>query len=229
MRARGALEKLALHGFRGFALTGSLALHTHLNRLGRGRDIQILNDIDIVVDSFGSIPSTMADAFLFRHIHSKAPEGKMLIQFIDAEAALRIDVFRAYGATMARSQPVCFGASPIGVVSLEDLAARAASLVLDLEGGLEVPLKHATDFEQLVDAVDLGQIAIPWRDHRKNGQPATFAEASARIHDLIQSRRELLVASYYSKDINAGCPKCEDCGPFRSASSARIQSILGYC
>ena len=130
---------------------------------------------------------------------------------------------------MARSQPVCFGASPIRVVALEDLAARAASLVLDLEGGQEVPLKHAADFGRLVDAVDLGQVEIAWRDHRKNGQPATFAEASARIRELIQSRRELLVAPHYSQDMSANCPKCEDCGPFRSASPVTIRSILGYC
>ncbi len=185
--------------------------------------------MDLVVESFSSIPGSLAEAFLFRHIHPNAPEGKMLVQFIDPEAPLRIDVFRAYGATMARSQPVCFGASPIRVVALEDLAARAASLVLDLEGGQEVPLKHAADFGRLVDAVDLGQVEIAWRDHRKNGQPATFAEASARIRELIQSRRELLVAPHYSQDMSANCPKCEDCGPFRSASPVTIRSILGYC
>jgi hypothetical protein len=185
--------------------------------------------MDIVVESFGSIPSSLADAFLFRHIHSKAPEGKMLIQFIDPEVALRIDVFRAYGATMARSRPVCFGTFSLRVVSLEDLAARAASLVLDLEGGQEVPRKHATDFERLVDMVDLDQIEIAWRDHRKNGQPATFAGAAVRIGCLIHSRRELLVVPRYSQNINAVCPKCEDCGKFRSASAATIQSILGYC
>jgi hypothetical protein len=185
--------------------------------------------MDLVVESRSSIPGSLADAFLFRHIHPKAPEGKLLIQFVDPEAALRIDVFRAYGDTMARSQPVCFGTSPIRVVPLEDLAARAASLVLDLERGQEVPLKHATDFKRLVNAVDLGQVEIAWQDHRKNGQPPTFAEASARIRDLIQSRRQLLVVPHYSKDMSAGCPKCEDCGPFRSASPATILSILGYC
>jgi len=53
---------------------------------GAGLGIRILNDMDIVVESFRSIPSSLADAFLFRHIHSKAPEGKMLIQFIDPGA-----------------------------------------------------------------------------------------------------------------------------------------------
>ncbi len=185
--------------------------------------------MDLVVESFSSIPGSLADTFLFRHIHPKALEGKLVIQFIDPEAALRIDVFRAYGATMARSQFVCVGTSPIRVVSLQDLVARAASLVLDLEGGQEVPLKHAKDFERLVNAVDLGRVEIAWRDHRKNGQPAAFAEAAARIRDLIQSRSELLVVPHYSTDINACCPKCEDYGPFRSASPAMIQSILGYC
>jgi hypothetical protein len=76
--------------------------------------------VDIVVESFASIPGALAKEFLVRHIHPQALEGKMLIQLVDADEALRIDVFRAYGATMVRSQAMCFGTSPIQMISLEE-------------------------------------------------------------------------------------------------------------
>ncbi|MBZ5624571.1 MAG: hypothetical protein LAQ69_38600 [Acidobacteriia bacterium] len=228
-RVCGALQKLAIHDFHGFALTGSLALETQLVGQGHGPAMRALNDMDLVVDSFGSIPGSLADTFLFRHIHPKAPEGKTLLQMIDPEAALRIDLFRARGATMARGRSVSLATFPIEVVSLEDLAARAARLVMDLERGEEVPLKHAKDFQRLAGAIDLDRVEIAWRDHRRSGDPATFQEASQRIRELVATRGELLVVPEYSQDVNAVCPKCEEAGPFRLASGVTIQSILGYC
>lgn len=58
-----------------------------------------MNDIDFVTDSFDCIPESLADDFLFRHVHPFDPPGKTILQFIDAESALRVDVFRACGAT----------------------------------------------------------------------------------------------------------------------------------
>ena len=110
-RVSRVLEKFAVRNLRRFALTGSLALETQWIALGHAPHRRALNDLDIVVESFTSIPDTLAQDFLVRHIHPKAPQGKMLIQLVDPEEAVRIDVFRAYGATMARSQPVCFGTS----------------------------------------------------------------------------------------------------------------------
>ena len=98
------LEKFAIHDLRKFALTGSLALETHLIGLGHLPRARTLNDVDIVVESIASIPETLAKVFLVRHIHPQVPEGKMLIQLVDPDTALRIDAFRAYGATMVRSE-----------------------------------------------------------------------------------------------------------------------------
>ena len=100
------LAKFALRDLRECALMGSLALETHLISMGRKRDVRALNDVDIVVESFASIPDALAKEFLIRHIHPKVPEGKMLIQLVDPDESLRIDIFRGYGATMARSQPL---------------------------------------------------------------------------------------------------------------------------
>jgi hypothetical protein len=223
------LEKFALHDLHGFALTGSLALETQWIRLGHAPHTRALNDLDIVVESFASIPSAVTESFLFRHIHPKAPQGKMLVQLVDPEEALRIDVFRAYGATMARSQSVCFGTSPMQVVSLEDLAARAASLVMDLERGVPVARKHAQDFQALASVLGPNKIEAAWQDHRKSTNPGTFKEALTRIRDLVNSRGELLIVPDYSHDPDASCPKCEEIDPFRLASPTLILSILGYC
>lgn len=229
MRVCRVTAKLALHDFREFALTGGLAVEAHWIGLGHAPHVRALNDVDIVVESFASIPCELANTFLCRHIHPKAPEGKTLVQLVDPGEAVRIDVFRARGATMARRQSVSFRTSPIQVVSLEDLAAREASLLMDLDRGAPVPLKHAEDFERPAESADAGQAEIAWRDHRRETDPVTFQEASSRIRELVRSHGHLLIVPDYSHDGDAVCPKCEEAGPFRLASPHAILSILGYC
>lgn len=147
-RAARVLEKLARRGLRDFAGTGGLAIEAHL--VGHSTRLRSLNDVDIVVESFGAIPAALADGFLFRHIHPHAPQGKTLAQLVDPGEALRVDIFRAYGATLARSVPMNFRGGPMAVVALKDLAAREASLLMDLARGTPVPVKHARDFQRLI-------------------------------------------------------------------------------
>jgi hypothetical protein len=233
-RVTRVLENLARHGLRNFAVTGGLAVEAHLDR---ARDAPVprvrpLNDIDIVVESFGGIPPALADGFLFRHIHPRVPEGKTLVQLVDAGEALRIDIFRAQGATLARAEPMDSPCGPLAVVALEDLAAREASLLMDLARGFPVPWKHAKDFQRLVQAVaavDPRRIAAVWADHRKNHDPETFQQAAAQIAELTQSRQDLLVVPDYSRDADAACPKCHEIGTFRLAPPRTILAILGYC
>jgi hypothetical protein len=229
MRVRRVIAKLALYDFREFAITGGLAVETHCIGLGHAPRVRALNDLDTVVESFGAIPGTLARTFLCRHIHPKAPEGKTLLQLVDPSEGLRIDVFRAFGATMARRQSVTFQTGPIQMVSIEDLAAREARLVMDLECGSRVPLKHAQDFERLAETADADQVEIAWRDHRRETDPLTFQEASIRIRELVRSHGDLLIVPDYSHDGDAVCPKCEETGPFRLASPRAILPILGYC
>ena len=214
------LEKLAHYGLRDFALTGGLAVEMH-------RDcpsIRSLNDVDIVVESFDAIPPALAYGFLFRHIHPDAAHGKTMVQLVDAREALRIDVFRAYGATLARSV-----AGPVALVAREDLAAREAALLMDLERGIPVPRKHAEDFPRLLHTVDPGRIEAAWREHRKPHDPETFREAAALIVELLQSRQDLLVVPEYSRDTDAVCPQCRETERFRLAAPRTVLSILGYC
>jgi len=191
--------------------------------------VRPLNDIDLLVQSFSVIPTTLATDFLIRHIHPYAPTGKMLIQLVDPREALRIDIFRASGATTDRSQSICFGTRPIQVASLEDLAARIGSVLMDLERGRVVARKHVEDFRFLSQAANADRVELAWQDHRKSTDPPAFREALTRVRGLVESRKELVVDPEYSHDADATCPRCQETGPFRLASASTVMSILGYC
>jgi hypothetical protein len=229
-RLNRVLEKLALHGLHNLALTGSLAIEVNLIAQGNAHHTRDLNDLDIVIDSFSSIPAALATGnFLARHIHPNAPEGKMLLQLVDPDEALRIDVFSPYGATLARAQSARLGNHNIQIVSVEDLACRTAFLLMDLERASPVPIKHAHSFHRLLSVVNDERIENVWREHRKSTDPITFQEASARIRVLVNERKDLLIIPTYSQDATAICPKCTETAAFRLAPPARILSILGYC
>src|SRR5438067_1472015 len=158
-----SLEKLSAYGFRGGALTGSFATEAHLLSQGRNTERRPLSDLDFVVESFNSIPGSLADGFLVHHIHPHASEGKLLLQLIDQEQALRIDLFRQFGATLTRTERLKGPTGPLTVISLEDLVARTTALVVGcLRRGKTVGLKHARAFRRLAGLGDPGRIDAAW-------------------------------------------------------------------
>jgi hypothetical protein len=102
------LQKLSQHDISGWALAGGSAVEIHCLRSGLPSSTRPLNDIDFVAAAFGSAPETLAQDFLFRHVHPLDPPGKTLLQLVDADTALRIDLFRAYGAIMRRTLSLQF-------------------------------------------------------------------------------------------------------------------------
>ena len=228
-RALRVFGKLAWHDIGNWALTGGLAVEIHLLRLGRQPSIRILNDLDFIAGSFDCIPETLAAEFVFRHIHSLDPLGNTMLQFVDADDAMRIDVFRAYGATMSRAFHLDLPSGAIRVISLEDLVARTARLILDLAEGVPVPSKHASDFLRLTELVDPSQVEIAWQDHRKPKHPASFAESNRLLQHLILTRAQLLITPHYSHDTKEQCPRCEPTAAFRLADPNLIVALLGYC
>jgi hypothetical protein len=100
---------------------------------------------------------------------------------------------------------------------------------MNLERECPVPSKDAADFLRLADAVDPSRIAAAWADQRKDRDPESFPEASARIARLVELRRDLLVTPEYSRDVDAVCQNCRETASFRLAPAAAILSILGYC
>jgi hypothetical protein len=219
------MRELAGHNIDAWALTGGLAFEIHAARLGLAPIDRGLNDADFVAPSFHSIPSTLAGDFLFRHVHPLDPPGKMMFQMIHRVSALRIDVFRAYGGMLKRT----IRADSQQVVSLEDLLARQARMLLDLAAGLPVPAKHARDYLRFIAAVELAAIETVWLDHRKPTQPSTFREVRQTLPGLIHAHRELLITPEYSKNPTEVCPRCSPTAAFPLADPTTILALLGYC
>jgi hypothetical protein len=79
------------------------------------------------------------------------------------QQALRIDLFRQFGATLTRAKRLC----ALPEISLEDLVARTTSLVAGhLRRGRSIDLKHARAFRRLSGVGDLARIEAACRDHR---------------------------------------------------------------
>lgn len=228
-RALRAFRRLERHDFSRWALTGGLAVEIHLLRLSARPCIRVLNDIDFVAESFDCIPETLADDFLFRHIHPLALPGKTMIQLVHVDSALRIDVFRASSGTLNRTAPLRISDSTIQVVSLADLVARAARLALDLNQGIPVPSKHANDFLRMAKLVDAAEMETAWQDHRKPLHPSTFEGASELLHSLIPTRQNLLITPEYSTNTAEQCARCVPTAAFHLADPKQVLLVLGYC
>ena len=222
------LRKLSRHCTRHWVLTGGLAVEVHRLQRGRTASARKLGDIDFITETFDRVPESLTDDFMFLHIHPFDPPGKTLLQAVDAESAVRIDVFRTYTDILNRSSDLILPTGIVRLISLEDLIARLARLTLDLAGKIETPAKHALDFLRLMELVDTNAVEAAWRDHRKPAQPATFKETSSLLHALIATRSSLLITPDYSKNATTVCPRCVNTNRFRLADSSALRAILGY-
>jgi hypothetical protein len=205
-RAFNTLRKLALHEVSRWVLVGGLAVEFHCLRSGYSHRIRQLNDIDFVASAFDCIPETLARDFLFRHVHSFDPPGKIMMQLVDADSSLRVDLFRADGGIMNRAIPVDLPSGPLRVISVEDVVAHAARLLLDLDASVLVPAKHADDYLRLEELAKSSNMETAWQDHRKPTHPIIFWETNTLIKGLIATRRNLLISPEYSKDTARSVP-----------------------
>ncbi|WP_237477864.1 hypothetical protein [Lichenibacterium dinghuense] len=206
-RAAATLARLRGSGLDP-ALTGGMAIAWHMAGVdGAGPTRRPLHDLDLVVEGVGSIPDGLGADFEIRHLHPDAPPGRMLAQLWDPSTALRVDVFGAHGDTLSRCAEASLSEGRLRVVSREDLAARLASLLLDLALGEAVAPKHASDFSALVPGVDAAAMAAAWADHRRRRHPESFAEARAAVLDLVAARPDLLVTPDSPYRISP-CPRC---------------------
>ena len=225
-RATHVVNDLLAHGFPG-SLTGSLAIDAHLRVRGRRAGRRSLSDIDFVVDGFAAIPESLADRFLLNHVHPQALEGKTLVQLIDPEHALRVDVFRAFGATLSRSGPLGVDTEPLDVVAFEDVVARTTAYVYGrLRAGRAIEAKHAHAFLELLSVGGESALADAWQDHREQ-MSCSFNEASNHARRMLELHPELVATEEYSSVITP-CERCQDHGRFRCAPPKRIVEILGY-
>jgi hypothetical protein len=228
-RAFNTLRKLALHEISRWVLVGGLAVEFHCLRVGQSHSIRHLNDIDFVAPAFECIPETLARDFLFRHVHPFDPPGKTIMQLIDADSSLRVDVFRADGGIMSRAISVDVPSGPLRVISVEDVVAHEARLLLDLAESVPVAAKHAHDYLRLAELVKSSKMETAWQDHRKPTHPMTFGETNTLVKRLIATRRNLLIIRDYSKDATEICLRCVPTSPFQLADPNVVLSLLGYC
>lgn len=214
-------------------LTGGLAVELHHIIHGVNPEMRRLNDIDFIAGSFDDLPTSLADDYLFRHIHPLDPPGKTILQAIDPAEALRIDVFRSNAAPLTRAVEVRLGEFSVRLIALADLLTRTARLLMDLTGGVPAPAKHATDFLRLCrlsDALALGADTLDqaWADQRKPGHPNGFTVRTL-LEKTIEDRPDLLIQTHYSTDVNEFCERCLPAPKFRLADRSEILSLLGYC
>ncbi len=223
------LQKLSRHDISRWALAGGLAVEIHCSGDGIPTSTRPLNDIDFVTASFDCIPATLGAGFLFRHVHPLDPPGKTILQLVDADTALRIDVFRAYGAILSRTLPLELPFGPMRLISREDVLARTARLLLDLRAGVPVAAKHAKDYLRLEKLMQASDVEAAWQDHCRPDHPATFREANTVVQGLIAAHPDLLITPDYSKDAAQICPRCMATLEFPLADAQVVFSLLGYC
>ena len=212
-RASTVVERLLADGFHG-ALTGSLATEAQLRAHGRPIEWHSLNDLDLVVDNFSAIPESLADRFLLHHVHPHAPEGKTLLQLVDEENVLRVDLFRAFGATLTRVHLLdeqtgfAAGARRRGPCC-ETHGVRLRSVAPGARNRREARARlHAPD-----------AVWANRRDSLKRGKttaekcPEALEEAAQQANQLLGQRPDLLICDTYSSVVTA-CEQCRDSGAF---------------
>ena len=225
-RAASVIQKLAIRECQ-IALTGGVAMEMLLRSNGRPSVRRPLNDLDFVVEDFATIPPLLANDFVLHHVHPFAPEGKLLLQLIDADHAVRIDLFRAFGETMRRSRELPGNTKPLRVVAVEDLVARTTQHVCAALGrGRPLDAKVGSAFRRLLGLGHRRLLEEAWRDHRQDVQ-LSFSDAMREASQLLELHPDLLVREKYSSVVTP-CPQCQNYGPFRQSPPELIVRILGY-
>jgi hypothetical protein len=222
-RVARTLYLLAEHDIGHWALTGGTAIELYL------RGERPLHDLDFVAASFDCLPFSLGKAILIRHAHPHDPPAKTILQAVDPATSVRVDVFRAYGAEMERARTVRLFDIELRVVAFEDLVARHARLCCGLVRGEALAPKFARDFLRMVDVAPSASIEAVWQEHRKVGDPASFAEVTGLLRTAIATRADLLIQSVYSTDVEEVCPRCESTASFPLADARHVFALLGYC
>lgn len=225
MRVSAVLRQLGSCGVT-FAITGGLALRLRLSEAGIHVPRRELKDLDVVVKTWSALPTQLADVFLINHAHPAAPEGKLLLQLVSEEHALRVDVFRQYGHTLERAAFASRGRDYL-ILSVEDLRARiTAHVCRSLGRGLALDIKFKEALQLLATVGDPHRLKAAWMDHCE-GESGTLPQANAIAHELIRTNPALIVVEEYGTGTEP-CPKCEPQEAFPLAASQYIASILGF-
>jgi hypothetical protein len=161
------------------------------------------------------------------HVHPDAVEGKTLVQLIDETTAVRVDLFRTFGNTLARASTLDDETGELHVLSVEDLRARTTALACSsLRLGKKIDAKYATAFTRLLGVGRPEQLAVAWIDHRQAIR-STLHEATREAIRLLAAHPELVVVEEHSPAVTP-CESCREQGPFRPGPADKIVQTLGY-
>jgi hypothetical protein len=130
-RVLHVFQKLTVHDIRRWAVTGGLAVELHHVRLGAQPSLRPLNDLDFITGSFDCIPETLADEFLFRHIHPLDPPGKTMARSQKADASCNVQG--------GLQRPSGSHPEPSGVARRSRLLKGHAEILLTLQAYSGVP------------------------------------------------------------------------------------------
>lgn len=228
-RLAGTLRLLAMHDISRWALTGGTAIELHLQRIGATPGLRPLLDIDFIAEDFSSLPESLGEGLLLRHVHPHDPPGKTMLQAVAAETSVRIDVFRAYGNEMNRVRRIRIFDVDVQLVAIQYLGARHARLCCGLLRGERLAPKFARDFLRLAAVIKPERMEPVWREHRKFDDPMTFVNTLALVREAIATRTDLLVQPVYSTDVNEPCNRCKGTAAFALADPSQVLALLGYC
>ena len=149
-RAVECLERLQPHlGCGDIAVTGSLALHHHLQRAGWPPSRAVL-DLDLVATTPSGIAPSAAIDFLVSHYHLPTlGSGKFFIQLVDPASGVRVDVLPDREDSVSRAAPESFGAVSVGLVEAADLFAHKLQTLRKASRDRPVDPKHLEDARAL--------------------------------------------------------------------------------
>lgn len=212
-------------GFRDHVVVGGLALEAAL--WPRDRRCRPLNDIDVVTSCFEALPASLGERFLVRHVHRDRPRGKLMVQLVCPEDAVRIDVFGACGAILSRAWPGTIDARRVRVAALEDMASRIVSELMNMVRSETVHAKVVQDDRRLATAVDPAAVEVAWSEQRRAGDPESFTTACRMIEVILGDAGHRFTKST-SVAAGADCPHCRRVDPFTLANPDRMEALLGY-
>lgn len=186
------------------ALTGSMAILSHLTARGVLWPERQVDDIDFVASALDAVLPSVTTECLVSHFHRPHPGySKFLVQLVDPVARLRIDVFPGLECQVRGAATAWVAGIPLPILELEGILdhklatlARAAS-------------DHPVEEKHFHDAVRLGALC------------------GRLVPDV---RPERLCKGEYSLDLAARCSRCDASRDtrFPLAPKEQIFEVLGY-
>jgi len=212
-------------------IVGSIALRYHLNRHGCAPLHRPLHDLDLAVSDVESLPPVEGEALLVSHYHpdsATSGTGRLLLQLVDPETALRIDIFHALPGAFHRASPLGHCSPHIFVACIEDVLVRSI-LVLgaQIESG-SVEFKHVETIQRLSDIVKMEKADQLWATIDQGVWPGSIREAIEHAGSVLQDHPSLYGVLQYGRLDDPPCDQCLWTDRYPLAEKHRIFEILGY-